>query len=185
MQITNGTVTFMRQVQPAQYESAKAEVSFAFRVDDGEDASQLSAEALKLAKRQALAALGIGTEATTEPAEKADKPKRQTAAQKKAAEKAAAKSDMEAAAEDTPPAAKKTDMDAAADDDMDFLGKSEVAKISDEELQNAAQAAAKKVTGAKVKEFMFEEFDKLTHLGKLPQEKRADFVERVGKLTAD
>lgn len=36
-QVTSGRVAYSRTAQPAQYESKRAEVEFAFVVEDGED----------------------------------------------------------------------------------------------------------------------------------------------------
>lgn len=54
-QVTSGRVVYSRTVQPAQYESKRAEVEFAFVVEDGEDPGQAARDAGELARREVLA----------------------------------------------------------------------------------------------------------------------------------
>lgn len=58
MQVTSGRVGYSRTVQPAQYESERAEVEVAFVVAEDEDPADAIAEAAAVAKEQALAVLG-------------------------------------------------------------------------------------------------------------------------------
>ena len=62
-QITSGRVVYSRTVQPANYESERAEVELAFVVEDGADAARtgaIVAEVLEVARSQVLAAVGPG-----------------------------------------------------------------------------------------------------------------------------
>ena len=67
MTITNFTVRFHRNLQPAKYEEAGALVEFNGNVPEGEDAGKVSAQALMLAKKQVLAAVGLGAPAVDTP----------------------------------------------------------------------------------------------------------------------
>ena len=70
-QVTSGRVVYSRTVQPAQYESKRAEVEFAFAVEDGEDPGQAAREAGELARREVHALL-----AAPEPAARPAKARR-------------------------------------------------------------------------------------------------------------
>ena len=62
-QVTSGRVVYSRTVQPANYESERAEVELAFVVEDGADAERagaIAAEVLGVARSQVLAAVGPG-----------------------------------------------------------------------------------------------------------------------------
>ena len=62
-QITSGRVVYSRTVQPANYESERAEVELAFVVEDGTDvvrAGAIAGEVLEVARSQVLAAVGPG-----------------------------------------------------------------------------------------------------------------------------
>ena len=61
-QITSGRVVYSRTVQPAQYESKRAEVELAFVVEDGEsaeDAVDAVDAVAKIVKRKALEIVGL------------------------------------------------------------------------------------------------------------------------------
>lgn len=60
MQVTSGRVVYARTVQPANFESERAEVELHFVVVDGEDPSTAAANAMAVAKRQALETIGRG-----------------------------------------------------------------------------------------------------------------------------
>lgn len=160
VQITNFKVSFSRSVQPASYESAKAEVEFAGIIDDGENPAQMTANALALAKRQALAAVGKGSPKSdtdvqtidTAPAVEPEVivPKKRGKGRPKTKEvlQAEAAAAMADDAQDEAVAA----LEQAADVPY------EEAEITDKEIQDAANASAKKHGGKVVKTLMVEKF---------------------------
>lgn len=58
-QVTSGRVVYSRTVQPAQYESKRAEVELSFVIEDGEDLEAAAREVGEAARRQNLGLLGI------------------------------------------------------------------------------------------------------------------------------
>lgn len=58
-QIIGGKITFGRTVNPAQYESKKAEVEISFVVAEGEDFHQIAQEAAAFAEAKALEMVGL------------------------------------------------------------------------------------------------------------------------------
>ena len=58
-QITSGRVVYSRTVQPAEYESKRAEVELAFVVEDGESAEDAVSAVAKIVKRKALEIVGL------------------------------------------------------------------------------------------------------------------------------
>lgn len=58
-QIIGGKITFGRTVNPAQYESKKAEVEISFVVAEGEDFHQIAQEAAAFAEDKALEMVGL------------------------------------------------------------------------------------------------------------------------------
>ncbi len=59
VQITGGRVLFSRTVQPAQYETKRAEVEITFVLAEGEDLGSSLDEAAKTVKRKALKMVGL------------------------------------------------------------------------------------------------------------------------------
>ena len=59
MQITGGKISYSRTVQPAQYESKKAEVELAFVLDDGEELGDAQDDVEALVKNKALEMVGV------------------------------------------------------------------------------------------------------------------------------
>jgi hypothetical protein len=194
--ITSGIVTFMRQMQPAPYESAKAEITLNVSVEEGQDATDECVSALAKAKAMALAELGLVVPTEDTPAETADPAlakkeagalKRKAAAAAKEAKKAAAERVEAAAAkhsagmeddDDETPAG----MSAANAEDFDAPPASGAAEeINDADLQKAAQSAAARVTGIVVREFMKDTY-KIDQLSKLPVSHRPDFVQGLEAL---
>lgn len=109
MSITGGKVTFGRTVQPAQYESKKAEVEIAFAVEDGASDDAVTAlvdKAAHMARGKALELVGMTAEAkpaatrASKPATeaKADITKTTTAKETKPAGKSKAELEAELAA---------------------------------------------------------------------------------------
>lgn len=60
-QITGGRVVFSRSVQPAQYESKKAEVEIIFAVPEGAEVGDFLDKAAAMAQRKALEMVGLKT----------------------------------------------------------------------------------------------------------------------------
>lgn len=58
-QITSGRVAYSRTVQPAQFESERAEVELSFVVEEGRDVGDLVDSVLAVAKERALAGLSV------------------------------------------------------------------------------------------------------------------------------
>lgn len=71
MQITGGKVTFGRSVQPAQYETKKAEVEIAFTLSEGEALGATLDTAGSLAQSKALELVGLKPAGAQPPAAKA------------------------------------------------------------------------------------------------------------------
>lgn len=65
MQITGGKVTFQRSVQPAQYETKKAEVELAFTLSEGESLEGKLDEVAAIAQAKALELVGLKPATTT------------------------------------------------------------------------------------------------------------------------
>lgn len=167
MQITNFLVRFHRNMQPAKYEEAGAVVEFSGIIDDGENPAQMTANALALAKRQVLAAVGKGSPTTSEtaqseimgvdeapevdasvivPAKKSrGRPRTKKSLQAEAAEAMADEAQEEAVAALESEAGVRS-------------GPAEEPEITDKELQETANAAAKKHSGKVVKAIMTETF---------------------------
>lgn len=59
-QVTSGRVVYSRTVQPAQYESERAEVELAFIVEDGRSVEDAVDAAMAAAKARVLASIGAG-----------------------------------------------------------------------------------------------------------------------------
>ena len=59
VQVTGGRVVYSRTVQPASYESKKAEVELSFVLDDGEKLEKALKETAELVKREALELVGL------------------------------------------------------------------------------------------------------------------------------
>lgn len=77
MSITGGSVTYGRTVQPAQYESKKAEVTIHFAVEDGaSDAAieEVKAKAATMAQQTALELVGMAAEAKPTTGKRTSKP---------------------------------------------------------------------------------------------------------------
>jgi len=160
VQITNFKVSFLRKVSPANYESAEAAVEFSGIIDDGENPAQMTANALALAKRQALAAVGKGspkseadvqtidTAPAVEPEVIVPKKRGKGAPKQKKTLQAEAAAAMADDAQDEAVAA----IEEAAGVDY------KEAEITDKEIQDAANASAKKHGGKVVKTLMAEKF---------------------------
>jgi hypothetical protein len=61
VQITQGKVIYSRTIQPAQYESKKAEVELTFVLAEGEDLGNALDETAEIVKAKALEMVGIKT----------------------------------------------------------------------------------------------------------------------------
>ena len=90
MNVYDFEVTFERRMQPKEYESAAATVTFKVALDEGEDAGEASADMLQKAKAQVLTALGLAA-----PADKPKATRKRTPAKKKGEETADEISDAE------------------------------------------------------------------------------------------
>ena len=66
MQITGGRVVFSRTVQPAQYESKRAEVELSFVLAEGEALGEALDEVSKICKAEVLQMVGQGRVETTQ-----------------------------------------------------------------------------------------------------------------------
>lgn len=58
-QVTSGRVAYSRTVQPAQYESKRAEAELAFVVEDGEDPAAVVREIGAMVRAECLALVGL------------------------------------------------------------------------------------------------------------------------------
>lgn len=170
-EIIGGKASFRRVVQPAPYEAAEAMLEYAFTVEPGEDAGQKGAEALALAKRQVLVAVGKASAAPDAPATPA-------AAEEKAEESKPAKRGR----------GRPKKEDIMADDDggdgasAEAEQAEESEEIGDQALQEAAKKAASRVSGAVVRAYLSDKFDGTVQLSKLGQADRAEFIKGLDKL---
>ena len=60
MQVTSGRVVYSRTIQPASFESERAEVELSFVVSDGENPVAAAEAAMAVARERALATVGRG-----------------------------------------------------------------------------------------------------------------------------
>jgi hypothetical protein len=197
--ITGGSVTFGRTVQPAQYESKKAEVTitFACSEEDGPDIAQKMLDgASAMAKTKALELLGLKAAEATAPAaaQEPDKPARQkpgpkpkTEARPTTAEKLAA-----AAAEDTidlgerdkaAESANEAAEASAADADADLLGPAPAQPITDKDLMDAVTKKMAEINDPKaLKEVRGKFVQAPLGFKDIPQEKRAECIAAIKAL---
>lgn len=209
-QPTNVTITYRRQVQPAQYESEVAELTGAFTIEDGEDFEQVAYDALTRARVQAHRVLGrkepevaefapaFGWLSDPQSGEEAGAViEAPTNGEEKPRRKRRTKAEMEAAraAESNPTPAAAVDMTAAVavtedesqpanGSDIDFDITEPVKEITGEQLQTAAAAKARALgaNGAQMVKKLMAEYQ-VARLGELAQEKRQAFLARLDALT--
>jgi hypothetical protein len=212
MQITGGRVVYGRTVQPAQYESKKAEVEITFVLAEGEDLGDSldKAAAYAMSKGQEMVGVKPATKparsamaedgARAEAAEAAVVLDKRTKEGKEAAKAAAAaamnakdagkKPDTEALPEDKP-AISTTPENRVDPNDTSFLdeGSEEPAVITDKELHDAAgkkNTVLMKTHGnaapAMIKALKNEYAPLPKQLKDIAQDKRAEFLKRLEAL---
>jgi hypothetical protein len=199
-QITGGSVTFGRTVQPAQYESKKAEVTITFACsedDKPEDAHAMLDGASAMAKTKALELLGLkATEAVApaagkrasaaepigeapakpEKAKPGPKPKAQEA---KPAEETIDLGERDKAAENVNEAAEAS----AADADADLLGPAPAQPITDKDLMDAVTKKMAEINDPKaLKEVRGKFVQAPLGFKDIPQEKRAECIAAIKAL---
>lgn len=212
MQIVSGKVIFGRTVQPAQYESKKAEVEISFVLAEGEplgdslDIAGLMAKVkvlelvgLKPGSNQPAAAAAAGLKAVEaaveEPAKDPPKPKvRQAPGQKEAA--AAAMNARDASAKQTTAgqAEKQSPSESSAshkasDPDDALFDDAPAAPITDNDLMKAASAANARLQGTHqgaapqmIKALRDKFVSPPGRVSDIPQEKRAEFLRQLEAL---
>lgn len=67
-QITSGRVVYSRTVQPAQFESERAEVELSFVIDDGQPAFSAIDAAMAIAKERVRMSIGPSAQSKRRPA---------------------------------------------------------------------------------------------------------------------
>lgn len=208
-QITGGSVTFGRTVQPAQYESKKSEVTITFAVaedDKPEDALAILGRVKELAQTTALEMVGLKPKAA-EPVAAApkeadksapdplanvvdeDRPGARRGRKPKLAEDplAAAEKTAEADNEAAEATAHKEAMAKAnanvADADADLLGGGPPQPVSDKELMDAVTKKMDQIKNGPAIKAVREKFVASPHgIRDIPQDKRREFLEELSKL---
>lgn len=205
MSLTNFSVSFKRQVKPADYESGASEVILSGAFEDGDDQQAVLDNAAQMAKAKVLELVGKAPAATP------DK-KTQTAASPVATPPAAViATGAEAAPQPTPEGAKGRGRPPGAKnrppieakpapattqaDLEEMLGgpAAAPAPVSDEELIQAVRKHADVIGPEKIKAHVQEYLGKLLPLAKgeiqrvrqvkeIPQASRADFIKGLGDL---
>ncbi len=209
-QITSGSITYGRTVQPAQYESKKAEATFAFAVGEGESYEEIVAEAMALATGKVHEMVGLNAAKVTadavapksrmgrppNPANAARQPvvnEKEIAAAKMAAEAAAKKAAPVADELDDTPAistgAERVDpaqAQAELNDDLDdILGAAEEVKpITDKDLTDQVTRVNAKIKNATAIRQLVAKFAGAPpkQMKDIPQNKRAEFLEALNGL---
>lgn len=199
MQITGGKVVFSRSVQPAQYETKKAEVEIQFTLAEGEKLENQLDIAAKFAQDKALEMVGLQKPAVTTAAPKAAVPTKAqgetTPAEKTGKEAAAEK--LNAADTKKAKAPPKTGAaistgeerkDPDNNDISDLLGETpaEVKTITDKDLSAACNAQNGKMKeGAPSIRKLIEKFagPLPKQVRDIPQEKRQAFLDELKALT--
>jgi hypothetical protein len=194
-QITGGSVMFGRVVQPAQYESKKAEVTLTFAIGEGEGHAGMLDMVAKEARAKALELVGLKAP-VGEPTPKAETEQASPAATAPAAgkpPKAAKTAKTEASPKVEHPKGEVTVEEVkqlistdpenrAAPDDLDELADKPVT-ISDDAIEAAGHAKAKKIGeggGSRVR-VLRDKYTGTSHktLRDIPQEKRAAFLKEL------
>lgn len=187
--VTEVSVFYRRQAQPAQYQAEEVRLEGRAAVDDGESWEASAYDLLARARVQAHRVLGLkepaiapfalafGEEASVEPVAEGEKPKRgrPKGSGKKAKGEEVPDDPTPAAAADTTVAA-GDDVDLSDIDDM-ISGGEAPKEITDSDLQREVAAFAKSKGTGPVKDLMAE-FG-VARLGEMPQDKRAAFLERL------
>lgn len=192
--VTNFTVRFHRNMQPAKYEEAGAIVEFSGVVEEGDDADAITAERLTVARRQVLAAVGKGAAPEAEAAPAKPKSTRKPAgkkAEKKADAPAAEADPLGLTDDDKPKADTKGGVVPAEDDDVLGLGTEtpeapaeEEEPLTDTEFHNEVRKHAARLTGAVVKKQM-EEWYKVEVLSAIDKGKRREFLSKLEGVKAE
>jgi len=197
--ITGGSVTFGRTVQPAQYESKKAEVTITFTVTDEdkpEDAVAMLNGASEMARTKALELIGLKSVASQAEgqranatlatvADTADKtvPKTRT----KKTEEPAKTSDADVLL----PATEKPQIStgeerkdpAQSDPDGDLLGAATPQPVTDKELMDAVTKKNAEIANPKAIKEIREKFVATPKgIRDIPVDKRAEFLVELAKL---
>jgi hypothetical protein len=210
-QITGGTVNFGRTVQPAQYESKKADVTLTFVLAEGEDMGEMLNH-VALAQAKALEMVGLKAQAASAPAAAKTEPTAtaETAKTSEKAPKTPRVPKKPVAADPAPPTAAATpEAVAKALTALDDLGPDKpqistgeervnpaeiqdefpdtVAEITDEQLDKIGHAfinSGVPGAGKKIRDLRDEWTGKPGQpLRTLAKEKRQAFVDALGKLT--
>lgn len=176
MNIISITVRFKRSRQPAPYEAAEAEVTLGAGFDEGENTAGKAEALLDDAAAAVYARLGIADpKNSSRAADKAANQELKEEAPKKRGRPPKAKDEPQVDIEDaienavaSEPAAEEPAVEAKP--------------ISDKDLQDACAARAKAVGAAKVKALLTE-FG-VVRSAEMPQDKRAEFIAALEKLTA-
>lgn len=200
-QVTGGQVVYGRTVQPAQYESKKAEVTLTFGLDEGtapEAAAAFIQSVADDAIAQAHRMVGIGVPAEPavaakqKPAEPKQEPAKTSTKEEAAANlnaKDAAKSNKtEIDLGDTKPAIstgeERKDPKQADPDGLDLEGGT--TPITDTMLQEAVQAKMKEINDGKRIKAVREKYVQVPKAIKdIPQEQRAAFLADIKALVKE
>lgn len=179
MQITNFRVAFKRASQQAQYEGETyGLVEFAGTIDEGEDAYKIAAQGLEKARAMALASVGKAPKATEDETCEETEAKKPAAEPKvKGGKKAAAKKSSKSKPKDE--TAESDEPEKPGSGDESDAGGEEA--VSDADLMEAANVAAKKHTGGRVKKLMQEEFG-VTMLRDIAEDARPKFLAALRAL---
>lgn len=191
-QITGGRVVYGRTVQPAQYESKKAEVEFTFAVEDGAYSEEHLDKIIRTAMEKAHGMCGLAqtakpsgkAEVTTEKPAKETKPKGKTKADleaEKVAELSKGSGDVALDVLDLTAAQAKTETKAEPNDSLaDILGPS-AKKYSNTDLVDAVTKKNETLNNPKaIKDLMKKYTDQ--GLSQIPEDKRGDFVTELNAL---
>ena len=210
MQITGGSVTFSRTVQPAQYESKKAEVTLTFTLDEGatlDTAQTFLAEVSNVAKTRALNDIGLKVAATASVEPTAapvglkgnvvdeDRPK-STRGPKSKAEKEAAKVaeiakinqadplDLEPQRDTVAEAANEAQEAAGSDADADLLESSPPPQpVTDKDMMDAVSKKMTDTGNSKaIKDIRSKYVQPPLGIKDIPQNKRPAFLEDLKKV---
>jgi len=209
-QITGGSVTFGRTIQPAQYESKKAEVTVTFAVAEGETRQMAQAMlngAAEMAQTKALELVGLkpaakaqadltsAQDAKPEPNKALDKivdedrpgskrgPGRPPKAPEKPAETAPAEDPLAAAEAESANEASEAAQHVDADADL-LAGAVAPQPISDKEILDAVTKKMAEINNGPAIKAVREKFVQTPKgVRDIPQEKRSEFLIELAKLT--
>lgn len=187
-QITGGRIVYGRTVQPAQYESKKAEVEFTFSVEDGayDEAALDGIIHTAIEKAHAMVGLAKGIKAKAEVTEtkaepKAEKPKGKTKADLEA-EKAKELAGSKDVALDVLDLTEKQVKAAEPNDELgDMLGPS-ATTFTDKDLIDAVNNKNKEINNPKAIKAVCLKYTAQA-IKDIPADKRAAFVAELGTLT--